>query len=43
MAQSIGTRRPPRTPGYLRLWLEQAVAQGIEEVQADLAALPSPT
>jgi hypothetical protein len=29
-------------PSEARLWFEQAAAQGIEEAQADLAALPAP-
>ena len=30
-------------PSEARSWFEQAAAQGIEEAQADLAALPAPT
>ena len=29
-------------PGEARLWLEKALAQGLKDVQGDLASLPSP-
>ena len=32
----------PRNPAEARVWLERAVAQGLTDAKADLAALPAP-
>jgi hypothetical protein len=32
----------PANPDEARLWLDRALAQGLAEVRADLAALPAP-
>ena len=34
--------RPPRDTARARVWLERALAQGLQEARADLAALPPP-